>query len=64
MIQGPDEKEIVFVRCLVNEVRAVVPAGDGIEEEMEGITLRMGDVWVVRWEAVKRAWERGEVEVL
>ena len=64
MVQGPDEKEVVFVRCLVDEVRAVVPAGDGIEEEMEGATLRMGEVWVVRWEGVKGAWGRGEVEVL
>ncbi|RJE18679.1 hypothetical protein PHISCL_08989, partial [Aspergillus sclerotialis] len=39
MVQGPDEKEVVFVRCLVDEVRAVVPAGDGIDEELEGVTM-------------------------
>ncbi|BDD61099.1 GINS complex subunit [Monascus purpureus] len=64
MIQGPETKEAVFVRCLVDEVRVIVPPGDGIEEEMEGVTMRMGDVWVVRWEGVKKAWEKGEVEVL
>ena len=64
MVQGPDAKEVVFVRCLVDEVRVVVPPGDGVEEETLGTTMRMGDVWVVRWEGVKRAWEKGEVEVL
>lgn len=64
MVQGPDAKEVVFVRCLVDEVRVVVPPGDGVEEEMVGTGMRMGDVWVVRWEGVRGAWERGEVEVL
>ncbi|OQE43662.1 hypothetical protein PENCOP_c003G02383 [Penicillium coprophilum] len=63
MIQGPELKEIVFVRCLGAEVPVVV----GSEEEdgdETGITMRMGDVWVVRWEGVKGAWGRGEVELL
>lgn len=64
MIQGPETKEAVFVRCLVDEVRVIVPPGDGVEEEVEGVTMRMGDVWVVRWEGVKKAWEKGEIEVL
>lgn len=64
MVQGPDAKEVLFVRCLVDEVRVVVPPGDGVEEEMVGTGMRMGDVWVVRWEGVRGAWERGEVEVL
>lgn len=66
MVQGPDGKEVVFVRCLVGVVRGVVP-GDGEEEgggEEDGVVMRMGEVWVVRWESVRRAWERGEVEVL
>ncbi|CAG7942612.1 unnamed protein product [Penicillium nalgiovense] len=62
MIQGPDLKEVVFVRCLGAEVPVVV---GGEEEEYEtGVTMRMGDVWVVRWEGVKGAWGRGEVELL
>ncbi|PYH41447.1 putative GINS DNA replication complex subunit Sld5 [Aspergillus saccharolyticus JOP 1030-1] len=65
MVQGPDAKEVVFVRCLVEEVRVVVPPGDGVEEEVLGGTaMRMGDVWAVRWEGVRGAWGRGEVEVL
>ncbi|KAI9926922.1 hypothetical protein ASPWEDRAFT_177062 [Aspergillus wentii DTO 134E9] len=64
MVQGPGMKEVVFVRCLVEEVRVVVPPGDGVDEEMHGTTMRMGDVWVVRWEGIRSAWERGDVEVL
>ncbi|KAA8644388.1 hypothetical protein EYZ11_002791 [Aspergillus tanneri] len=64
MVQGPEVKEVVFVRCLVEEVRVVVPPGDGIEEEEFGTTMRMGDVWAVRWEGIKEAWEEGEVEIL
>lgn len=62
MVQGPEMKEVVFVRCLGGEV-SVLLEGDGMEEEV-GVTMRMGDVWVVRWEGVRRAWERGEVELL
>ncbi|PYH77727.1 hypothetical protein BO82DRAFT_435684 [Aspergillus uvarum CBS 121591] len=65
MVQGPEVREVVFVRCLVEEVRVVVPPGDGVEEEVVGGTaMRMGDVWAVRWEGVRDAWGRGEVEVL
>ncbi|KKK22218.1 hypothetical protein P175DRAFT_0516311 [Aspergillus ochraceoroseus IBT 24754] len=70
MVQGPDLREVVFVRCLVEESRVVVPVEDGNGAggmggvEMSGVTMRMGDVWVVRWEGVKGAWERGDVEVL
>ncbi|KAJ5779073.1 hypothetical protein N7457_006793 [Penicillium paradoxum] len=61
MIQGPELKEVVFVRCLGAEVPVVVGEEDGDET---GVTMRMGDVWVVRWEGVKGAWGRGEVELL
>ncbi|CAI7637624.1 unnamed protein product [Penicillium glandicola] len=60
MIQGPDLKEVVFVRCLGAEVPVVVE-DDGDET---GVMMRMGDVWVVRWEGIKGAWGRGEVELL
>lgn len=62
MIQGPELKEVVFVRCLGVEVPVVVGGED--EEYDTGVTMRMGDVWVVRWEGVKAAWGRGEVELL
>jgi GINS complex subunit 4 len=64
MVQGPDTKEVVFVRCLVDQVTVVVPPDDTLDEEEKGTTMRMGQVWVARWEGVKKAWERGEVEVL
>ncbi|KAB8270633.1 GINS DNA replication complex subunit Sld5 [Aspergillus flavus] len=64
MVQGPDGREVVFVRCLAERVGVVVPPGDGVEVETVGTEMRMGDVWVVRWEGVRGAWERGEVEVL
>ncbi|KAL2854484.1 hypothetical protein BJY01DRAFT_31166 [Aspergillus pseudoustus] len=64
MLQGPDAKEAVFVRCLAEEVPIVAPPGDGVDEEVMGGTMRMGDVWVVRWEGIKKAWEKGDVEVL
>lgn len=66
MVQGPETKEVVFVRCLAEEVSIVFPADEaaGFEEEEFGATMRIGEVWVVRWEGVKKAWERGEVEIL
>lgn len=60
MIQGPEMKEAVFVRCLGAEVPVLLEEG----EEDVGVTMRMGDVRVVRWEGVKKAWARGEVELL
>ncbi|KAJ5350873.1 hypothetical protein N7541_008600 [Penicillium brevicompactum] len=60
MIQGPEMREVVFVRCLGEEVPVLLEEGD----EDVGVTMRMGDVWVVRWEGVKKAWGRGEVELL
>jgi GINS complex subunit 4 len=65
MIQGPDMREIVVVRCLVPEVAMVVPADEILDQEREGeVIMRMGEVWVGRWEGVKKAWERGDVEIL
>lgn len=66
MVQGPETKEVVFVRCLAEEVPIVFPPEEGAEfqEEEYGATMRIGEVWVVRWEGVKKAWERGEVEIL
>lgn len=68
MVQGPETKEVVFVRCLVEEVRIVIPAGAGDEiggaGDIYGRRMRWGEVWVARWEGVKEAWGRGEVEVL
>lgn len=65
MIQGPDMREVVVVRCLVPEVAVVVPADEILEQEREGeVVMKMGEIWVGRWEGVKKAWERGDVEIL
>ncbi|KAJ6091995.1 hypothetical protein N7467_003964 [Penicillium canescens] len=63
MIQGPELREVVFVRCLGVEVPVVVVGGEEDGGDF-GVTMRMGDVWVVRWEGVKAAWGKGEVELL
>ncbi|KAJ5972620.1 uncharacterized protein N7479_002538 [Penicillium vulpinum] len=63
MIQGPELREVVFVRCLGAEVPVVVGGADEDGDET-GVTMQMGDVWVVRWEGIKKAWGRGEVELL
>ncbi|KAJ5160803.1 DNA replication complex GINS protein SLD5 [Penicillium canariense] len=64
MVQGPETKEVVFVRCLGAEVPVFVGGDDGDGGDEIGITMRMGDVWVVRWEGVRKAWGKGEVELL
>ncbi|PLB41173.1 putative GINS DNA replication complex subunit Sld5 [Aspergillus candidus] len=64
MVQAPETKEVVFVRCLVDGVRVVVPAADGGEDDIYATAMHVGDVAVVRWEGVRDAWGRGEVEVL
>ncbi|KAF7714783.1 Uncharacterized protein PECH_007316 [Penicillium ucsense] len=70
MVQGPEVKEVVFVRCLAAQVNCVMEGeGDGVDGEDGlgdeiGVTMQMGDVWVVRWDGVRKAWERGEVELL
>lgn len=65
MIQGPDMREVVVVRCLVPEVPVVIPADEILNREREGdVVMRMGEVWVGRWEGVKSAWERGDIEIL
>ena len=51
MIQGPDMREVVVVRCLVPEVAVVVPADEILEQEREGeVVMKMGEVWsIYRW---------------
>jgi GINS complex subunit 4 len=74
MIEGPEGGRAVFVRCLGGAVKAR-GLGDefegdlgGEEDEDEGgvggAVMRRGEVWVVRWEGVRRAVERGDVELL
>jgi GINS complex subunit 4 len=78
MVTAPETKEVVIVRCLAEMVRIVVPAdippaGTGsvtasgwARQEVlgHGAAMRKGEVWIVRWEGVRDAWENGDVEVL
>ncbi|EZF94124.1 hypothetical protein H113_05063, partial [Trichophyton rubrum MR1459] len=68
MVVAPENKEVVFVRCLSDESRIVIPASEGEDGiaglERYGGSMVRGEVWVVRWEGVKDAWKRGDIEVL
>lgn len=58
MVDRPDEDAAVFVRVLrdVGEV-----AVEGTDKRLE---MKRGDVWVVRWSAVKGWVESGDLEVI
>ncbi|KAK5115480.1 hypothetical protein LTR62_001139 [Meristemomyces frigidus] len=60
MVDKPDEDQAVFCRVLRDAGRVEVQNADATEE----IELRRGDVWVLRWSAVKRAVHRGDVELI
>ncbi|KAF2639900.1 GINS complex, Sld5 component [Massarina eburnea CBS 473.64] len=58
MIDRPDEDAAVFVRCLKD-------VGDlAIEGTGSSVDIKRGDVWVVRWSAVRRWVEAGDLEVI
>ncbi|PVH97283.1 GINS complex, Sld5 component [Periconia macrospinosa] len=58
MVDKPDEDAAIFARCLrdVGEV--------SIEGTETRIDLKRGDVWVVRWSAVRQWVELGDLEVI
>jgi GINS complex subunit 4 len=61
MVEGPDEDRAVFVRVLRGGGEPVVlPGGDG----RAAVRLRKGDVWVLRWRAVKDGVGRGDLELI
>ncbi|KAI5294768.1 GINS complex subunit [Ascosphaera acerosa] len=76
MVEVPETKEVVFVRCLAPQVRVVVPLEeDGVGgevwtqgytpgERIAGMTMRSGEIWLARWEGVREAWRKGDLEVL
>jgi GINS complex subunit 4 len=58
MIDKPDEDRAVIVRCL----RDVGPvAVEGTEKVCD---IRRGDVWVIRWSAVRRWVMVGDLELI
>jgi GINS complex subunit 4 len=58
MVDKPDEDRAVFVRCLKEVGRVAV---EGTETVCD---MKRGDVWVLRWSAVKRWVEIGDVELI
>jgi hypothetical protein len=60
MVDAPDTDAAVFVRVLrdAGHVEVQGEAGVGVVE------LRRGDVWCVRWSAVREACLRGDVEMV
>lgn len=74
MVEGPDAKKAVFVRCLARRWRGGISGGGGgrdqysddeDEDEGEGhLSMRSGEVWVVRWEDVKKGVLAGALELL
>jgi GINS complex subunit 4 len=69
MVEGPDGKKAVIIRCLA-ERWTNDPAyedfedGDGRLGEAGALAMRRGQVWVVRWEDVKKGVEKGALELL
>jgi GINS complex subunit 4 len=70
MVDGPDGKKAVFIRCL-SERWSNDPAYDDYDEDDDGragdrgvLVMQRGQVWVVRWEDVKKGVEKGALELL
>ena len=59
MIETPDVDKAVFVRALRDTEEPIYVEGTDTYFEM-----RRGDVFVVRWTAVKALVERGEAELI
>jgi GINS complex subunit 4 len=60
MVDGPDVDAAVFCRVLRDAGHVEVQGEQGVGE----VELRRGDVWCVRWSAVKDAVLRGDVEMI
>ena len=66
MVEGPDEVSAVFVRCLVDfwDNEDAKYDQDDTDVGRVGLTMRRGEVWVVRWRDVKAGVVKGELELL
>lgn len=61
MVQGPDTKQAVFVRCLAERWTN----DPGVDDEADALlSMQEGDVWIVRWEDVRKGVEKGKLELL
>ena len=59
MIEVPDLDKAVFVHALKSSDERITVEGTDIE-----FTMQRGDVYVVRWSAVKELVERGDAELV
>jgi GINS complex subunit 4 len=70
MIDRPEYDGAVFCRGLRDCVVRSTPGNDEEEEDIEGanedntVEIRRGDVWVLRWRAVRKAVGRGDMELV
>ncbi len=70
MVEGPDGSTAVVVRCLSEGTwsngRDVDDARDLTQDEGASVvvSMRSGEIWVLRWRDVKKGVERGDVELL
>ena len=60
MIDKPEDDAAVFCRVLRDAGSVEVQA----ENDSVDVELKRGDVWVLRWSAVKDATVRGDVELV
>lgn len=70
MVEGPDGKRAVFVRCLAERWSSNPAEEDYHDDDDDGreasddLEMRQGQVWVVRWEDVRKGVDRGALELL
>lgn len=60
MVDKPDEETAVFCRVL-RDAGSVDVMGENATTDVE---LQRGDLWLLRWSAVKDAVMRGDVELV
>ena len=60
MVDAPDADAAVFCRVLRDAGTVKV---FGAEESVD-VDLNRGDIWVLRWQAVREMVERGDVELI
>lgn len=60
MVDKPDEDTAVFCRVLRDAGRVEVQG----EAETKEVELQRGDVWVLRWRAVREGVGRGDMEMI
>jgi GINS complex subunit 4 len=58
MVDTPDLDQAVFIRALDDVGDIIVPGTD------VRCDVRRGDIWVLRWSAVKEIVERGDAELI